>query len=65
MADILVAEDYPATRSALRTLLKSAGHTVRFAAHQGCVLRQGSSLSSNLPALVDDAHVGHRQQRRE
>ena len=31
MADILVAEDYPATRSALRTLLKSAGHTVRFA----------------------------------
>ena len=31
MADILVAEDYPATRSALRTLLKSVGHTVRFA----------------------------------
>ena len=27
----MVAEDYPATRSALRTLLKSAGHTVRFA----------------------------------
>jgi len=31
MADILVAEDYPATRSVLRTLLRSAGHTVRFA----------------------------------
>ena len=31
MADILVAEDYPSTRSALRTLLKSAGHTVRSA----------------------------------
>ena len=33
MADILVAEDYPATRSVLRTLLRSAGHTVRFAAN--------------------------------
>ncbi len=31
MADILVAEDYPSTRSALRMLLKSAGHTVRVA----------------------------------
>ena len=31
MADILVAEDYPATRSVLRTLLRGAGHTVRFA----------------------------------
>ena len=31
MADILVAEDYPATRSVLRTLLMGAGHTVRFA----------------------------------
>lgn len=31
MADILVAEDYPATRSVLRTLLRAAGHAVRFA----------------------------------
>ena len=32
MADVLVAEDYKSTRSALRMLLKSAGHAIRFAA---------------------------------
>ena len=32
MADILVAEDYKSTRTALRMLLKSAGHEVRLAA---------------------------------
>ncbi len=31
MADILVADDYAATRSMLRALLKSGGHTARFA----------------------------------
>lgn len=51
MADILVAEDYPATRSALRTLLKSAGHTVRFAVNGEEALAQVAQKRPDLLLL--------------
>ena len=51
MADILVAEDYPATRSALRTLLKSAGHTVRFAVNGEEALAQMAQKRPDLLLL--------------
>ena len=40
MADILVAEDYPSTRNVLRSLLRSAGHSPRFACNGEEALRQ-------------------------
>jgi len=49
MADILVAEDYPATRSVLRTLLKSAGHAVRFAVNGEEALAQ---VAQKRPDLI-------------
>ena len=51
MADILVAEDYPATRSALRTLLKSAGHAVRFAVNGEEALAQVAQQRPDLLLL--------------
>ena len=51
MADILVAEDYPATRSALRILLKSAGHTVRFAVNGEEALAQVAQKRPDLLLL--------------
>lgn len=51
MADILVAEDYPATRSALRTLLKSAGHAVRFAVNGEDALAQVAQRRPDLLLL--------------
>jgi len=49
MADILVAEDYPATRSVLRTLLRGAGHAVRFAANGEEALAQ---VAQRRPDLI-------------
>ena len=49
MADILVAEDYPATRSVLRTLLRGAGHTVRFAVNGEEALAQ---VAQKRPDLI-------------
>ena len=51
MADILVAEDYPSTRSALRMLLKSAGHTVRFAVNGEEALAQVAQKRPDLLLL--------------
>lgn len=51
MADILVAEDYPATRSVLRTLLRSAGHTVRFAVNGEEALAQVAQKRPDLLLL--------------
>ena len=51
MADILVAEDYPATRSVLRTLLRGAGHTVRFAANGEEALAQVAQKRPDLLLL--------------
>ena len=51
MADILVAEDYPATRSVLRTLLRGAGHTVRFAVNGEEALAQVAQKRPDLLLL--------------
>ncbi len=51
MADILVAEDYPATRSVLRTLLRGAGHTVRFAVNGEEALAQVAQQRPDLLLL--------------
>ena len=51
MADILVAEDYPATRSVLRTLLRGAGHTVRFAVNGEEALAQMAQKRPDLLLL--------------
>ena len=51
MADILVAEDYPATRSVLRTLLRGSGHTVRFAVNGEEALAQVAQKRPDLLLL--------------